>query len=226
MQDWFSAKELLGLPGMPTTIRGIRITAQRKNWPYEQKGHSGPGRKENLYALAVLPSETQAYLHSIYKEQNGSPKPDNGDRTGDSGDNLPDPSPVYISAAVEHTELVGGQIAPILPTLGKEKPATKPQGEPRAVGRPKGRKGEAKMDAWLAIIKAWEGYKKLPSELSIVQREYAFEAAYQRREIDVSPEVYETVSNLSRATLCRKRVELSKKGVTALAGKEGAGRPK
>jgi Mu DNA-binding domain len=221
MQEWFSAKELIGLPGMPTTIRGIRITAQRKNWPYEQKGHSGPGRKENLYALAVLPAETQAYLTSIYKEKNGSPEPDRDDRTGNPSHDRLDPSPIHAVALVEHTELVGQQVAQ------PPEPAVAPtQREPRAVGRPKGSKGEAKIDAWVEIFKARKAWCATQGIAKQVDCDGAFSEAYLRHEIDLPEEVYETVTRISRSTIARKRSENEHGGVTALAGKEGAGRPK
>lgn len=219
MSDVFSAKELVALPGMPTTVRGIRIAAQRKNWPSEDRPIRG-GR-EKFYLLSALPAETQAYLHSIYKEQNGSPKPDNGDRTGDSGDNLPDPSPVHVSVAMEHTEPVGQQIAQLpAPAVAK------PQGEPRAVGRPKGNKGDATIDAWVAIFKARKTWCSAQGIAKQVNCDDAFSEAYLRHEIDLPDEVYETVTRISRSTIARKRSEDKKGGVTALAGKEGAGRPK
>ena len=58
MHNWYSAQELAGLPGMPGTVRGIQIRAQREGWESQRR----IGSKAIEYAFAVLPPETQAAL--------------------------------------------------------------------------------------------------------------------------------------------------------------------
>jgi Mu DNA-binding domain len=224
MREWFSATELSGLPGMPSAKRAIAVKAKRKSWRCREV--SGNGGKILEFHLEELPEETQAYLNSIYKEQDGRTQPDRDDRTGNPSDDRLDPSPVHAVALVEHTELVGGQIAPILPTSGTQKLATKPEKGAKSVGRPKGAKGNAKIDAWVEIFKARKAWCATQGIAKQVDCDGAFSEAYLRHEIALPEEVYETVTRISRSTIARKRSENEHGGVTALAGKEGAGRPK
>ncbi|UZD92719.1 Mu transposase C-terminal domain-containing protein [Pseudomonas corrugata] len=54
---WFTAQELAGLPGMPTTVRAIQIRAKA-----EWQGRKREGSKAVEYPIAILPAETQAAL--------------------------------------------------------------------------------------------------------------------------------------------------------------------
>ncbi|SNT07011.1 putative transposase [Pseudomonas segetis] len=58
MHKWFTAKELAGLPGMPTTDRNVRLMADREAW----EGQRRIGSKALEYNFAVLPAETQTGL--------------------------------------------------------------------------------------------------------------------------------------------------------------------
>ena len=58
MRNWFTAQELAGLPGLPSTVRAIQLKAQRDRW----EGQRRLGSKAIEYAFAVLPPETQAAL--------------------------------------------------------------------------------------------------------------------------------------------------------------------
>jgi hypothetical protein len=216
MIEGFTTKEIAA--ALNVTERAIQL--QSRAWSGGVKRPKGKGL---MYPMGSLPEKIRQKMASIYKEQDDA-QPDRADglRLDDAaGDNSPSNADVMLCS--DDLGLIG---APSQPEQQPALAVAKPQREPRANGKPKGGKGEAKMDAWLAIIEEWERYKKLPTELSVVQREYAFEAAYNQQEIDVPPEVYETVSKISRATLCRQRIILAKDGITALAGKEGAGRPK
>lgn len=59
MTNWYSAKELAGLPDVPGTDRGVRDQAVRESWESKPNPARGGGR---LYALSSLPAETQAVL--------------------------------------------------------------------------------------------------------------------------------------------------------------------
>lgn len=58
MHKWFTAQELVGLPGMPGTVQGLRLAAAREGW----EGQRRLGSKAVEYSFAVLPAETQAGL--------------------------------------------------------------------------------------------------------------------------------------------------------------------
>lgn len=57
MKQWYSASELAGLPGMPSTARAIQIRA-KKEW----QGRKRVGTKAMEYDLASLPAPTQQAL--------------------------------------------------------------------------------------------------------------------------------------------------------------------
>jgi len=54
---WFTAQELAGLPGMPSSARAIQIRA-KANW----QGRKREGSKAIEYPIAILPPETQSAL--------------------------------------------------------------------------------------------------------------------------------------------------------------------
>ena len=58
MRKWFTALELSGLRGLPTTDRNVRLMAERFGW----EGQRRLGSKAIEYSFAVLPAETQAAL--------------------------------------------------------------------------------------------------------------------------------------------------------------------
>lgn len=59
MKQWYSARELLGLPGMPTFRENVARKARVENWQFRQRSGRGGGRE---YALESLPQVTQAAL--------------------------------------------------------------------------------------------------------------------------------------------------------------------
>lgn len=58
-RDWFTPKELAGLPGMPATHSAVVRRAKRDEWKSRRRAGRGGGRE---YAFASLPLETQAAL--------------------------------------------------------------------------------------------------------------------------------------------------------------------
>jgi len=59
MKEWFSAKELAGLPGVPGTVQGVNSLAARENWQFRQREGRGGGRE---YHLSYLPAVTRDHL--------------------------------------------------------------------------------------------------------------------------------------------------------------------
>lgn len=221
MREWFSATELSSLPGMPSAKRAIAVKAKRKGWQYREV--RGNGGRCIEFHIDELPAETKAHLLSIYKEQdNAQPDRADGLHLDDAaGDNSPSNAAVMLSA--NDLDHIG---APSQPEQQPEPAVAKPKREPRANGKPKSGKGEAKIDAWVEIFKARKTWCAAQGIAKQVNCDDAFSEAYLRHEIDLPEQVYETVTRISRSTIARKRSENEKGGVTALAGKEGAGRPK
>ncbi len=59
MKEWFSAKELAGLPGMPTTVQGIIKRSLSDNWSARPRQGRGGGRE---YHITCLPEQTRLHL--------------------------------------------------------------------------------------------------------------------------------------------------------------------
>lgn len=57
-RNWYTAKELAGLPGLPGTERGVKKAADRAGWEAQRR----IGSKAVEYSFAVLPAETQNAL--------------------------------------------------------------------------------------------------------------------------------------------------------------------
>lgn len=55
----YTAKQLAGIPGMPTSERGVQIMAQRDSWPAVKRSGRGGGK---AYPLSSLPPETRQEL--------------------------------------------------------------------------------------------------------------------------------------------------------------------
>lgn len=58
MRNWFTAQELAGLPGMPSTDRGCKLLANRESWASRRR----IGSKAREYPARVLPEETRQAL--------------------------------------------------------------------------------------------------------------------------------------------------------------------
>lgn len=67
MKEWFSTAELAGVPGLPTTVRGVRITAEANQW-LAQERKFGKGLE---YHISNFTTATQQYLrkHSAKKHK-------------------------------------------------------------------------------------------------------------------------------------------------------------
>jgi hypothetical protein len=59
MKDWYSAKELAGIKGMPGTVQGVIMKARKENWQSRPRQGKGGGRE---YHISKLPDETRAAL--------------------------------------------------------------------------------------------------------------------------------------------------------------------
>lgn len=67
-KGWYSAQELAGLPGMPSTDRGVKKAAQKNLWSSRSK-ERGKGIE---YALIALPDETQKHILGLAMDAAGT----------------------------------------------------------------------------------------------------------------------------------------------------------
>lgn len=63
MKEWYSVKELAGISGMPGTVQGVILRAQKDNWRFQKVPASGgPGGTRREYHISSLPQATQDAL--------------------------------------------------------------------------------------------------------------------------------------------------------------------
>jgi hypothetical protein len=55
VKEWYSALELAGLPGLPTTRQNVTLKAQREDWPSRPHKGQGGGRE---YRVIAVPAAT------------------------------------------------------------------------------------------------------------------------------------------------------------------------
>ncbi|QLG92394.1 DDE-type integrase/transposase/recombinase [Pseudomonas yamanorum] len=94
MNSWYTAQELAGLPGLPTTPRAIRNLAQRAKWNSQRR----IGSKASEYAFASLPCETQSAL--LAKAVGDISTIDNAERDADSSSRLNDKQRSVMTARI------------------------------------------------------------------------------------------------------------------------------
>lgn len=89
MKSWYSASELMGLPGLPGSKQGVIDVATRNNWTHRPRAGRGGGKE---YALKSLPQLTQDHLIQLAIAQVPTlPAPvAEPDRTPASADQLPE----------------------------------------------------------------------------------------------------------------------------------------
>lgn len=59
MREWFDCASLIGLPGLPTSRRGVLGAAQREGWRSRERAGRGGGRE---YHISSLPPEARAAI--------------------------------------------------------------------------------------------------------------------------------------------------------------------
>ncbi|MDR3631338.1 MAG: DNA-binding protein [Desulfocapsaceae bacterium] len=59
MNEWYTCKDLAGIPGLPGCVRGVLKKSERENWQYRVHTGRGGGRE---YHISSLPEETRIAL--------------------------------------------------------------------------------------------------------------------------------------------------------------------
>jgi hypothetical protein len=75
-QEWFSAKELIGFTGLPSSTQGVHSMARRQSWVRRRRfGVQGRGVEYHVDSLPVktisnlvLKEQSAQYLYSHYQE--------------------------------------------------------------------------------------------------------------------------------------------------------------
>lgn len=75
-REWFSAKELIGFPGLPTSTQGIHSMARRQNWVKRRRlGVQGRGVEYHVDSLPIktvsnlmMHEQSAEYLYSSYQD--------------------------------------------------------------------------------------------------------------------------------------------------------------
>lgn len=97
MKEWFTSEELVGIPGMPTTIQGVRYRARTEGFD-ARKREEGKGNEFNIKSL---PSETRAYLAKAMASETASAIQDHA-KAGVAMAALADKSAVSVQAKIEN----------------------------------------------------------------------------------------------------------------------------
>ena len=68
MKQWYTAKELAGMPGLPGTIKNVLALGNKQRWKWRKRQGRGGGRE---FALNSLPANVRVYL--AFKTANTEP---------------------------------------------------------------------------------------------------------------------------------------------------------
>jgi hypothetical protein len=225
-QQWFSASELLGLPGIPVTEKGLRRQAIKLDWRWQNRS-SERGRPCKEYHISSLPPETQEYLKQQVEPDQLHSQPESGNEGGDvdypersrigeqgmGNGELPITNVQYPMPNAQYP--IPDTQSPVTHHLSPDIPAPKPRKK-----RGKGSKDEDRINAKVEILRCLDCFCK-DKGLPKIRCHYAFAQAYSDGQIEVSVETRKCVPNLSPATLQRWVKTLEKGNIQALGGKYG-----
>jgi putative transposase len=190
----YTARELAGLPGLPSTERAVQIRAAREGWQHRPRAARGGGRE---YPLAVLPAETQRHLRALDLQ-------DAAVRAGETPEGA-------------RLQVVADELAEVAAIAADERAAAVSAGNVAAPirGRDAGR-----IDARLEILRAADAFVAFSTGLQSTAMQ-AFTLAYNAGEVFVSPEARRAFPDVSPATLARWRRRVKSGGLVDLADRYG-----
>lgn len=192
MVEWFSAKELAGLPGMPGSDRGVEKRALKLGWLRQRRAGRGGGFE---FHLSCLPSETQAHLKA------------------DTAARIVSESAAAKAGATEGAKLKLNATLAEEAARGRRLHALK-----KSVNLPLA--AQQRIDAKVEILRALEQFHHA-SGLTLEKAEHLFAERYNSGAIVVSDITRGVVSNVGARTLRGWRNGVKKEGLTGLAGKYG-----
>jgi len=192
VKEWFSAAELAGLPGLPSTVQMINARAKRESWPAQKRAGRGGGRE---YHLSALPAETRIHLASDASQASTTRDAD-AHAGGLAGRRLA--LGQAIDDKVRERQCQAGLAAYM---------------QLNATGR-------TRADARLAVLSALDSFSR-SAHLPAGQSLHAFCARYNQGEIHIEDWVRDLVESVHPATLYRWRKALQQEGAAALGGRYG-----
>lgn len=204
---WLKTSDLISLPGLPGSIKGLLKKSERENWRSRDRQARGGGKE---FHLSSLPIETQRFLatkSNVIDEDNKQ----NFAELAEQEEVIPVESlPVYEAGEDELVSELRMLKNPIL---------TAPVG---GTGRGNGDRARAALEIQLAFGKFCDECCT-PANIKKVDCEYRFCEFYTRREITFPKDidVYKFFPTVSRSKLCRDRQLLKEQGTQALAGNYG-----
>lgn len=180
MKEWYSAKELKSIPGMPKTERGVQKKAKANKWLFRTvPAPGGPGGKRYEYHISSLPEETRIALFE--KEQEASIPPSHATPPSHIT-TLPDKAPAFSLP----------KRAPILPTATTLPTATPEKSRRIALAR-------------LDLIRLWQDYRKTHNKATDADKEFI--EGYNTG--NMFPAIYEILGEVSIQTLYRWKQQLN-----------------
>jgi hypothetical protein len=199
-----TAAQLAGLPGMPADKSGVIRRAASAGWTFEEE--PGRGGMRRLYHVDQLPAATRAALawHQ--------------DKVIVAG-TVPDAEAKREARQAAHAGQTEGARLALRGGLEKAAADARQQTSLRQANA-LAPAAQARMDARLAVVRAFEAYAA-SCGLPLHQARIAFALAYNDGSIEVPSLVRIEVPRTSDSSIERWQAALKKGGITALAGAYG-----
>lgn len=193
MKEWFSAVELAGLNGLPSSARGINKMAEREKWPWQPRKGRGGGRE---FHLSSLPEKARQALLAK-----------------GATDKLEHSSPAYMAGKVEAAKArLRKEIDEKTCSRRKQENLIKSDGlKPKT---------ETRMNAKIVIISLWEDYKKSSSETNTAAQ-FSFCRLYNEGVIKVPDWLKDAKPTISQGSLMRWLKTVKRDGIARLGGAYG-----
>lgn len=204
-----TAAQLAGLPDMPSDKSGVIRRADAAGWTFDTE--PGRGGQRRLYHVAQLPAATRAAL--AWHQPGGVVV---GSAAIAATAAAPVCDPVQVAKSTGQAE--GARLALRGGLEARAADARRQSSLRQAAELPAA--GQARMDARLAVLRAFEVYAA-HAGLPAAQARMAFALGYNDGAIEVPPSVRAEVPSTSDSSIERWQALVRKHGITALAGSYG-----
>lgn len=193
-KDWFSAAELLAMPGMPGSVQGVRYKAANANWLSRKR----PTGKGNEYHINSLPLETRQHVAKQAALAIAQADTDVAR------------SARQVASEMERKELVTAQQV-------KE---IKESGTARFNGLSE--KAQRRVQAKVLILQTYQAYIA-PYRVARQEQKglNTFVSEFNQRQLELPEWVYGQIKKLSKNFKYRWKAVLDNGGLAALAGNYG-----
>ena len=195
MTDWFSSRELAGVPGMPSSVGGTIRKGKKECWQSRPRTGRGGGFE---YHISSLPKETQQAL--AVKATNEKLKALETDPVVQAG--KVEAAKVRIKVETEKKVAATNRQASLIKSEGLLPMA------------------KTRMNAKLEIIKLMALFKANSNE-SATASQFRFCALYNNFQIEVPGWIREAIKTVSQGSLMRWIKTVKKEGITKLSGQYG-----